>query len=165
MKISKIRFLGAPLFGSFLLAACNAPVGALHVADSVDDAGTTTDTGSTVGVVPVNFGRDIRPLMNRADSEPFGCKRCHYRNGDDPQGIELGGLEMTTLGDLRKGGVSSKRSIVVPGNPEASAIIQKLEGKYPRGARMPKDRTPWSAEELGLVRRWIAEGAVGADNE
>ena len=132
-----------------LVAACDPPVGDLRdtSATSTDEGGILDDGGlgeaGEGGVVPVDFGRDIRPLMNRPDVAPYGCKRCHYRNGDDPQGLEIGGLDLTTLGSLRLGGVSSKSRIVVAGDPDSSAIVQKLEGIYPRGARMPKDRTPW----------------------
>ena len=155
-------------------AGCgDPPVGSLRPEELVTDAGP--DAGAFVdddggdrdvgGVRPVSFARDIRPLMSRGDVAPFGCKRCHYRGGGDSQGLDLGGLDLTTLGDLRRGGVSSKRGIVSAGNPDGSALVQKLEGTYARGARMPKDRTPWSAAEIGLVRRWIAEGAKGADDE
>ena len=114
----------------------------------------------------VSFARDIRPLMDRADGPTtFGCKRCHYPSQPDPQGFRLGGLDLSSLGTLRRGGVSSGSTIVIPGNPSGSAIVQKLEGTYPRGARMPKDRAPWSAAEIALVRRWIQEGAKGADSE
>lgn len=150
------------------VASCGDPaVGALRsepmTAAPEAQSGTASDAGS--GVPPVSFARDIRPLMSRGDAGPHGCMRCHYRSGQDPQGIELGGLDLTTLGDLRKGGVSSKQSIVVPGNPEASALLLKLQGRYPRGARMPKDRAPWSEAEIALVRRWIAEGARGTDDQ
>lgn len=132
-----------------------APVG-----DGVQSDGGTAEDG------PVVFARDIRPLMDRADGPTtFGCKRCHYPGQPDPQGLQLGGLDLSSLGTLRRGGVSSGASIVVPGNPSASAIVQKLEGTYVRGARMPKDRSPWSDGEIALVRRWIEEGAKGADGE
>ena len=136
-----------------------------ELAQEAGSVGTSEGHADAGALAPVDFGRDIRPLMSRDDNAPFGCKRCHYRDGADPQGRELGGLDLTTLGDLRRGGVSSKRGIVVPGDPGASAIVQKLEGTYARGSRMPKDRAPWSAEEIGLVRRWIAEGARGSDDQ
>lgn len=155
-----------------LVACSDPPVGARRPDDVAEqpargDGGPASFDGGTDGGItePVDFGRDIRPLMSRGDSEPFGCKRCHYRGGSDPQGLDLGGLDLTTLGDLRRGGVSSKRGIVVPGDPSASAIVQKLEGTYPRGSRMPKDRTPWTQAEIALLRRWIAEGANGADDQ
>jgi hypothetical protein len=81
-------------------------------------------------------------------------------------GIDLGGLDLTTLGSLRRGGTTSGAAIVVAGNADASAIYLKLEGTYPFGARMPKDGPPyWSEDDLGLLERWIDEGARGEDGE
>lgn len=129
-----------------------------------DDAGP--DDGAPDGAArPVSFARDIRPLLSRGNGPPSGCKVCHYQGEHTPQGIDIGGLDMTTLGRLRKGGVSSGTRIIVAGDPSASVMVQKLEGTYGRGARMPKDQKPWSTQEIALVRRWIAEGAKGGDNE
>ena len=73
---------------------------------------------------------------------------------------------MATLGALRKGGKTSGANIVIPGSPDASAIVQKLMGTYAFGSRMPKNGPPyWTAAEIGLVRTWIAEGARGSDSE
>lgn len=169
---ARARLASGPLVALVLLLGCaDPPVGARRaddVAEGAPEAGSASGSEGEADAsvrAPVDFGRDIRPLMSRGDSAPFGCKRCHYRGGADPQGLELGGLDLTTLGDLRRGGVSSKRGIVVAGDPAASAIVQKLEGTYARGSRMPKDRAPWSAEEIGLLRRWIAEGAKGSDDQ
>ena len=128
------------------------------------DAGPTGE-GGPAGLAPVSFARDLRPILDRGQGPPSGCRRCHYKNEPAAQGFELGGLDLTTLGALRQGGVSSSRTIVVAGDPNASALIQKLEGTYARGARMPKDQPPLSREEIDLFRRWIAEGAQGADSE
>ena len=156
-------------------AACQGEVGYLR-ADLGDASATTAsgeDGGSTSldaggdasGARPVVFARDIRPLLARSDGPPAGCKRCHYKAESAPQGYEIGGLDLTTLGTLRQGGISSGRSIVIPGDPDGSVIVKKLEGTYARGARMPKDLVQLSREEIGLIRRWIAEGARGADDE
>ena len=49
---------------------------------------------------------------------------------------------------------------VAPGNPEASFLYQKLTSPAPdEGARMPYTGPPLAAEDLALVRRWIAAGA------
>jgi hypothetical protein len=157
-------------------AACQGEVGYLRA--DPGDAGSTATPGSDGGSgglsldgggdasgAPVVFARDIRPILSRSDGPPAGCKRCHYKAESAPQGYDIGGLDLTTLGTLRQGGVSSGRSIVIAGDPDGSAIIKKLEGTYARGARMPKDLPPLSREEIGLVRRWIAEGARGSDDE
>ncbi|MEO7330649.1 MAG: c-type cytochrome domain-containing protein [Minicystis sp.] len=116
----------------------------------------------------VRFGRDIRPIFERSIQDPSGpgCKDCHYRTQSMHVGYDLGGLDLSTLGGLRQGGATSGTAILVAGDPDASVIIQKLEGTYGFGARMPRSGPPYlSSAEIGLVRRWISEGAKGADSE
>ena len=151
---------------------CDGEVGLLRSDIAPSSATAANDAGSLDGGTaeggasrPVVFSRDIRPILGRSDGPPAGCKRCHYKAESAAQGYELGGLDLTTLGTLRKGGISSGRSIVIAGDPDGSAIVKKLEGTYARGARMPKDLVPLSGDEIGLVRRWIAEGARGTDDE
>lgn len=128
------------------------------------DGGLVSDAGDGAG--PVSFSRQIRPLINRADGPAtFGCRRCHDPSQPDPQGYQQTGLDLSSLGTLRQGGRSTGKRIVIAGDPSASALVQKVEGTFAIGARMPKDRTPWTAEEIALLRRWIQEGAQGEDNE
>lgn len=48
---------------------------------------------------------------------------------------------------------------VVPGNPDASFIIQKLEGTQTLGDRMP-DFGPYLPQStIDVIREWIANGA------
>src|SRR6185295_12852577 len=107
--------------------------------------GGAQDAGGTDPGVPISFAHDIRPLINRSGSDPSGpgCSNCHYRGVGTQQGIIEGQFDLTTLGDLRKGGGTSHDTIIVPGNPEGSAIIQKLRGTYPQGSRMPWDGPPY----------------------
>ena len=46
-----------------------------------------------------------------------------------------------------------------PGNPDASYIVQKLEGTAAQGARMPFGGPYLPQDRIDLVRRWIAAGA------
>lgn len=48
---------------------------------------------------------------------------------------------------------------VVPGNPNASFIIQKLEGTQTLGDRMPQFGPYLSQATIDLVRQWIQLGA------
>ena len=50
---------------------------------------------------------------------------------------------------------------VDPGNPDDSYLVIKLEGSDPRlvGSRMPLNMPALSAEEIGVVREWIQNGA------
>jgi hypothetical protein len=116
----------------------------------------------------VRFGRDIRPLLDRSGKDPSGrgCKGCHYATEPMHVGYDLGGLDLSTLGGLRRGGATSGAAIVVAGDPDRSVIVQKLEGTYGFGAQMPRGGAPyWTSADIGEVRRWISEGAKGADGE
>ena len=127
---------------------------------------TGTDSDPTTDV---DFHRDIRPIMDRLpnDAAGPGCKACHYRGTGTQQGIQLGKLDMTTLGDLRKGGTTSGANIVNVQHPCDSAIVQKLLGVYsPAPTQMPKNAPrSLNAQEIQLFIDWIAEGAKGMDDE
>jgi hypothetical protein len=130
-----------------------------------DDGGASVPDVARPGI---SFRRDIRPLMNRPANDPSGkgCKNCHYSTEANHQGIDLGGLDMATLGALREGGGSTGRRIIVAGKPDESGLVQKLRGIYPFGTRMPKNGPPfWSDADVKLVADWIAEGAQGSDDE
>lgn len=134
------------------------------------DASAPTPDGGGDGAAPatVSFRRDIRPLMDRSETDPRGpgCSACHYTTTGNQLGILDGQLDMTTLGKLRRGGKTSKDTILVPGDPDGSALVQKLRGTYPVGSRMPWNGPPyWTDAEVRLVATWIAEGAQGADDE
>lgn len=113
--------------------------------------------------VPVDFARDIRPLLDGQRPPTKGCKNCHYEGVGTQEGFLETQFDMTTLGDLRKGGRNTGASVVVPGSPCKSAIVQKLRGTF-GGARMPKEGPYWGDAEIRLLMDWIAEGALGADN-
>jgi hypothetical protein len=168
------------LVGVFLTAAllvgCSAldpNTGSARQPEDVPDADVSDgdDAGETDDIDPggVHFGQQIRPLMNRpgkGDPTGRGCKSCHYSTESSHVGLDLGGLDLSTLGKLRMGGGSSGSRIVVAGKPAESIIVQVLIGQYPYANRMPKNGNPyWTDNEIGLVKQWISEGAKGADDE
>jgi hypothetical protein len=114
--------------------------------------------------VKVVFKDQIRPIMAGKVPGPTPCAMCHSPLGGTMEGLNATGFDVHTLGDLRKGGRNTFDDIVVPGKPCASAIVQKLKGTY-GGARMPKGGPYWTAEQIQLMIDWIAEGAIGADDE
>lgn len=126
--------------------------------------GTGGDEG---GSGMVNFHRDIRPIMDLGPTAPerYGCKQCHYPLQPMHVGYDLGGLDLSTLGGLRRGGATSGKRIVIAGDPDNSAIVQKLRGTYPYGARMPRQGDAWGDDEMALITNWIEQGAQGADDE
>src|SRR5215475_8616587 len=96
----------------------------------------------------IRFNRDIRPIMAET------CFRCH---GPD-KNARMAGMRLDireeALKPLPDGSVP-----IVPGDPEKSAIIQRI---FAPGARvMPP---PYSHKELAeaqknKIRQWVAEGA------
>jgi len=110
----------------------------------------------------INFKAQIRPLMDGVGAK--GCKNCHYYSVGTREGLDATGLNLETLGALRKGGRNTGANIFVAGQPCNSAIVQKLRGTF-GSTRMPKDGPYWTPEQIQLVIDWIAEGAKGADNE
>jgi hypothetical protein len=114
------------------------------------------------------FATYIRPRINRTniDGRGHGCRACHDPLFWGEKGTDSTNLDLSSLGKLRLGGFHTESNIIVPGNPAASALVQKLRGTFYLGAKMPKDGPPfWSETDIQLVERWIAAGAVGADNE
>jgi len=48
---------------------------------------------------------------------------------------------------------------VVPGDPDASFIIQKLDGTQTVGARMPDGGPYLTTATINVIRQWIQDGA------
>jgi hypothetical protein len=119
-------------------------------------AGTCDDADSRPGT-PVSFNADIHPLIFRSMG---GCG-CHLpMPSGGGIGIQLSGLDMSSLTTLRVGGLSSGPRIIVAGQPCSSILYQKLSDAPPSGSRMPLNGPPfWNTDELQLLHDWIAEGA------
>lgn len=64
------------------------------------------------------------------------------------------GFAFDTLDDAR----AALRSLVTPGNPEASRIYDVISGS--RNPQMPPD-APMATQDIDLVRAWISAGAPG----
>lgn len=48
---------------------------------------------------------------------------------------------------------------IAPGDPEASYLVQKIEGRAAVGARMPLGRAPLAQTVITAIRAWVADGA------
>jgi len=51
---------------------------------------------------------------------------------------------------------------IVSGDPDRSQVVQFIEGRRGEEHRMPLGGAPLTAEQIALIRRWIAEGAKAA---
>lgn len=125
------------------LDAIGPDVGAPLAARCVDE---DSDPGTDV-----SFARDIQPLLK------MRCTSCHSPGG---LGFEIIGLDLTSFSALRAGGAVGGSSIVVPGQPCESIIIEKTGEGPPFGARMPLSGPPFLTDaQRALIHDWIAEGA------
>lgn len=116
-------------------------------ADDVDAGPACRDSDPEVAV---SLALDVRPLMYRS---PGGCN-CHASSATS--GFNLGSYQRLLLG-----GFNSGTSIIVPGAPCDSVLVQKLGPTPPFGSRMPFNGPPYfTPEEIALVMDWIAEGAL-----
>ena len=97
------------------------------------------------GAEPIDFGRDIRPIL--ADN----CFHCH---GQDA-GTREGKLRLDTAEGQKKPGV------ILPGNPDESELILRILSPYEDEVMPPPDsHRTLSPEQKELLVRWVREGAA-----
>jgi len=105
----------------------------------------------------VSFVRDIAPILVR---DLAGCAPCHIPRADGDIGFHNGGLDVTNIAALNRGGFNSSRNVIVPGRPCDSVLYLKVSPGPPFAKRMPFDGPPYlTVIELALFHDWIAEGA------
>ena len=153
----------APIVALLALALATAQGCAVIEPEVGEKIAACVDADSNPAV-PVVFKRDIRPIIKGEVPGPKPCANCHFHSGGTKEGLNAVGLDLETLGTLRKGGVNTANDIVIAGKPCKSAIVNKLRGTYD-GARMPKGGPYWTHEQIQLMVDWIFEGAQGADDE
>lgn len=107
----------------------------------------------------VSFADDIQPIFDAR------CTECH-RAGSPTN--EIAGIRMILTADDSYDSLvdqtSSQRAeltLVTPDDPDASLLWLKVSSNRPPvGATMPLFGERLSSEELGLLRDWIAQGAM-----
>jgi hypothetical protein len=105
-------------------------------------------TPAAVSQAAVSFNRDIRPIMSDT------CFRCH---GPD-KSSRMAGMRL----DIRDEALKPKRpgvTPIVPGDPEHSAIIQRIFATDARIMPPPFAHKELTAAQKDTIRRWVAEGA------
>lgn len=91
----------------------------------------------------VSFVKDVAPIFVAK------CIGCHT------DGDAKGGLRLDTFAAMEKGG---SRPVAVPGNAQASWLVQKLATPNAQ-QRMPKGGEALKADEIQTIATWINEGA------
>jgi hypothetical protein len=97
---------------------------------------------------PVDFVRDIEPIF---------AERCNHCHGEDDQ---QGSLRLDAKAIVLKGGKSGP--LFVAGKSADSLLIHRVVGLGTE-KQMPLEDDPLSAEQIGLLRAWIDQGAKWPD--
>jgi hypothetical protein len=100
----------------------------------------------------LDFNQDIQPIL---------ATRCFSCHGPDPE-MRKAGLRL----DLEESALRKRPGhpdAIVPGHPERSELIKRIESKDPHHL-MPQtaqgEAKPMSAEEIAILNEWIRQGAV-----
>src|SRR5262245_31532094 len=91
----------------------------------------------------VDYNFHVRPILS---------DRCFFCHGPDEK-VRKAGLRL----DIPEGPLKSQ--VIVPGKPEESELVRRITATDKK--HMPPARTnlTLTEEEIGILRRWIAEGA------
>ena len=98
------------------------------------------DEARAAVVGPVSYASQVAPLF--ADQ----CASCH---GDETQEA---GLALHTYEAVMKG--SEYGTVIEAGNPDGSLLLDMIAA-----GEMPQEADAMDAEEVALIRSWIAAGA------
>lgn len=135
----------APLAMLATLAACsNEPA-----TDAPKNSAATTAADSY-------FTKEIAPVLQNA------CATCHLTGQEAGKMSLVPAKALASLVNV-KSDEAPQLTRVVPGDPDASYLVMKLEGahlaKGGTGARMPFGAPPLPPETIAKFRTWIKEGA------
>ena len=112
-----------------------------------EEDGAKSDSKGASKSEAVSYHRDVRPIFQAR------CQGCHQ-----PAKAQ-GDYVMTRFDRLLAGGESGDKA-VVPGKPDASHLLAMVTPDKDGEAEMPEDADPLSPQQVDLIRRWIAQGAV-----
>jgi hypothetical protein len=93
------------------------------------------------------------------------CTACHSQppndvfNGNLQMGADKDSVYEALVGKMSSSSHCGGKTYVVPGHPEQSLLLQKVTDPPPCGNRMPLGGTPFNADQLEMIRSWIADGA------
>jgi hypothetical protein len=99
----------------------------------------------------VDFNSEVKPIFN---------KKCIICNG----GVRRkANFSLLFRSEALAGHTQSGKPAIIPGDPDHSEMIRRLSLTDPE-ERMPFKHEPLSSKEIGILRRWIKEGARWGDH-
>lgn len=117
------------------------------LADDEVAAKSADEASAEDAIVTVSYYHDIRPIFQQH------CQGCHQPAKASGDYIMISHDALLAEGESGEVGV-------VPGDPESSQLYVQIAPDGDDPPEMPRDREALSAEQIELVRLWIAEGAT-----
>lgn len=125
--------------------------GGVPTAPSAAAAKRSRGSAKSQKTSPIDFKRDIRPILEKR------CVRCHGSK------TSKGGLRLDSRRNLLRTNDSGEPA-VVPGKSAASELIVRIISDDD-DERMPQEAKRLGDREITLLRTWIDTGAVWPDND
>ena len=121
--------------------------------------------GIGLGTLKAELAEDVSEgeMLFALDVKPILASKCFSCHGDDPEEIE-GGLDMTTLEGLLKGGESFD-DVLIPGDSEFSFIMEAVRWEDPDYEMPPKESDRLTEDQIWSIRDWIKKGAPWPDDD
>lgn len=93
----------------------------------------------------------------------FWCAHCYECHSDDAAiaGKLEGDLRLDNRAGVQQGGASGP--VIVPGKPDESVLIKSV--RYTDKALQMPPQEPLSAEQIGILEKWVGMGAGSAREE
>ena len=139
-----------------------APLALVVLTCASCDEKLSSITGPTPDLAP-SLSAIQRTIFSASDpSNRLACVGCHSDQGRVPASnlVLLEGrshAQMVGRASLGKAGAT----LVIPGDPDNSYLVKKLEGASDIvGLRMPRNTGPFLSEgQMLVIRKWIEDGA------
>ena len=137
-----------------------APLGSVLTIAFLTGFLAACDGGDGTGLPPAGpLGPNFSQIQANVFTPTCATTGCHFGAGA-PQGLRL---DAASSFALLVGVASTEESAVlrvVPGDPDNSYLIQKLEGTASSGAQMPLNAPALAQATIDVIRQWISDGAI-----
>ncbi|MEQ9409992.1 MAG: DUF1553 domain-containing protein [Fuerstiella sp.] len=132
------------------MSATTRQVLILAVSVCISQVAAPQAVDAQVADAQVDYLRDVKPVLKAR------CFACHGALKQES------GLRLDTGELIRRGGDGGP--VVVGGEPNSSSLLERI-AEPDADARMPPDGEPLTAEQIGNLAAWIAQGAPSPEDE
>lgn len=154
VTVTDVTYVSATQVTFMLSASTNTVAGTAQITLTNPDM---TSGQTVVPTVPQNItlSADVQPIFTQS------CARVGCHSGGAPA------AELDLTAGATHGATVGVASVQVPslprvaaGDPDASYLVDKIEGTQTVGGMMPANKAPLTGTEQMLIRRWIEAGAL-----